>query len=209
MSITELLDLTRRLPPWNISQHVESIVNVLGGPSNDVADELLSSTDQPLKVLTDATGREFLACDFNRDSAEDDDENGGDAHRCGEARPTRQGIANARCFRSPWSNEYIPAIPDGTKPSARLRVLEQAANDAFSVYREMYYEGTGISSVYLWDLEEGSNTFAGVVLLKKTTREADGQTTGAWDSIHVFEASEKSRQGIYKLTSTVSAFPLA
>ena len=39
------------------------------------------------------------------------------------------------------------------------------------MYREMYYEG-GISSVYLWDLEEGGAgkevAFAGAVLLKKS-----------------------------------------
>lgn len=110
--------------------------------------------------------------------------------------------------RSPWTNEYIPPIPSGTVPSTKLRNLEQAANDAFAVYREMYYEGTGISSVYLWDLEDSSGTsFAGVVLLKKTSKGGDGQTSGAWDSIHVFEASEKSRQGTYKLTSTVGCFP--
>jgi capping protein beta len=62
--------------------------------------------------------------------------------------------------------------------------LEIAANEAFDTYREMYavslhltmnylilivtryYEG-GVSSVYLWDLEDGG--FAGVVLLKKST----------------------------------------
>ena len=37
------------------------------------------------------------------------------------------------------------------------------ANEAFDVYRELYYEG-GVGSVYFWDLDDG---FAGVVLLKK------------------------------------------
>lgn len=36
-------------------------------------------------------------------------------------------------------------------------------NEAFDVYRDLYFEG-GVSSVYLWDMEDG---FAGVVLLKK------------------------------------------
>ena len=117
----------------------------------------------------------------------------------------------AACLNSsPWTNEYVPPLPDGTKPSPRLRALEQAANDAFSIYREMYYEGTGVSSVYLWDLESTSSgsvggdnsSFAGVVLLKKATK-AQGNTEGAWDSIHVFEVGERSRTGSYKLTSTV------
>ena len=68
--------------------------------------------------------------------------------------------------RSPWSNDYDPPLEDGTVPSIKLRKLEIAANEAFDTYREMYYEG-GVSSVYLWDLDEGG--FAGVVLLKKST----------------------------------------
>lgn len=45
-----------------------------------------------------------------------------------------------------------------------MRKLEVAANEAFDVYRELYYEG-GVSSVYFWDLDDGH---AGVVLLKKS-----------------------------------------
>lgn len=41
--------------------------------------------------------------------------------------------------------------------------MEVGANDAFDVYRDLYYEG-GVSSVYFWNLDDG---FAGVVLLKK------------------------------------------
>ena len=41
--------------------------------------------------------------------------------------------------------------------------MELKANEAFDVYRELYYEG-GVSSVYFWNLDDG---FAGVVLLKK------------------------------------------
>jgi capping protein beta len=73
MSTTELLDLLRRLPPHQIETNLGALVDVLGGPSNEVADELLSSVDQPLKILRDASGREFLACDFNRDSLPEDE----------------------------------------------------------------------------------------------------------------------------------------
>lgn len=43
--------------------------------------------------------------------------------------------------------------------------MEIKANEAFDVYRDLYYEG-GVSSVYFWNLDDG---FAGVVLLKKCT----------------------------------------
>jgi capping protein beta len=102
-------------------------------------EELLSSVDQPLIAKVDTkTGREYLICDYNRD---------------------------ASSYRSPWSNEYDPPLADGMVPSARLRELEILANDAFDTYKELYYE-TGVSSVYLWDLEEG---FAAAVLIKKCT----------------------------------------
>ena len=51
----------------------------------------------------------------------------------------------------------------GAVPSDRVRKMEIRANEAFDVYRELYYEG-GLSSVYFWNLDDG---FAGVVLLKK------------------------------------------
>lgn len=76
--------------------------------------------------------------------------------------------------RSPWSNEYQPTpVSDGPVPSTKLRQMEVSLNSAFDTYREMYFEG-GVSSVYLWDLEDDAGSgketsFAGVVLLKKGT----------------------------------------
>lgn len=74
---------------------------------------------------------------------------------------------------------------------------------------DRYFEG-GISSVYLWDMDDG---FAGCVLLKKckcgycipidcalTKSAVKG---GSWDSIHVFDAQDRARTAHYKLTSTV------
>jgi capping protein beta len=68
------------------------------------------------------------------------------------------------CCRSPWSGEYQPSTPEqGYKPSAQLEQLEHAFNDAFATYKDLYYGG-GVSSVYLWDLDQG---FAGAILIKK------------------------------------------
>jgi len=161
----------RRLPPTRTEENVSALIGICP----DYADDLLGSVDQPLKLRTDrATGKEYLACDYNRD---------------GES------------YRSPWSNEYDPPLDDGTIPTPKLRKLEIAANEAFDTYREMYFEG-GASSVYLWDLDDGG--FAGVVLLKKTmTPTTPHEPSGSWDSIHVFETAERGRQAHYKLTSTV------
>ncbi|CAA7269580.1 unnamed protein product [Cyclocybe aegerita] len=173
--IDSMLDLMRRLPPTRTQENVAALVGIC--PED--ADELLQSVDQPLQVMVDrATGREYLACDYNRD---------------GES------------YRSPWSNEYDPPLDDGAVPSSKMRKLEIQANEAFDTYREMYYEG-GVSSVYLWDPEEpsGGGNFAGVVVLKKTMTPATPyEPSGSWDSIHVFETMERGRQAHYKLTSTV------
>jgi len=101
-------------------------------------------------------------------------------------------------WRSPWSNEFEPPLDDGVVPSERVRRMEVAANEGFDVYRELYYEG-GISSVYFWDIDDG---FAGCVLLKKSVSPSS-KSNGTWDSIHVFEAQDRSRTSHYKLTSTV------
>ncbi|KAJ7170872.1 F-actin-capping protein subunit beta [Mycena crocata] len=169
--VDSMLDLMRRLPPTRTEENVTALIGICP----EYADDLLGSVDQPLKLRTDrATGKEYLACDYNRD---------------GES------------YRSPWSNEYDPPLDDGTIPTPKLRKLEIAANEAFDTYREMYFEG-GASSVYLWDLDDGG--FAGVVLLKKTmTPTTPHEPSGSWDSIHVFETAERGRQSHYKLTSTV------
>ncbi|KAI0956109.1 hypothetical protein AcV7_006603 [Taiwanofungus camphoratus] len=170
--VDSMLDLMRRLPPTHVEENVASLVAMCP----DYSDDLLGSVDQPLKVMTDhATGRDYLACDYNRD---------------GES------------YRSPWSNEYDPPLEDGTIPSPKLRKLEITANEAFDTYREMYFEGGGVSSVFLWDLDDGG--FAGVVLLKKALNASSAtEPSGSWDSIHVFEAAERGRQAHYKLTSTI------
>ena len=59
-------------------------------------------------------------------------------------------------LRSPFTNKYDPPLADGVVPSPEIRRLEIAANNAFDTYREMYYEG-GVSSTYLWDLDDGED----------------------------------------------------
>lgn len=109
-------------------------------------------------------------------------------------------------YRSPWSNDFDPPIdPEDAAdliPSGRIRRMEEGLNAAIDVYRELYYEG-GVSSAYLWQLDEG---FAGVVLLKKNAAAGNAAAgKGGWDSIHVLEVSEAAskRSAHYKLTSTV------
>ena len=145
----------------------------------DLEEELLGAVDQPLVSKIDAqTNREYLICDYNRD---------------------------ASSYRSPWSNEYDPPLADGMLPSARLRELEILANDAFETYKELYYE-SGVSSVYLWDLEEG---FAATVLIKKSNLLDFSHFTGesgigSWDSIHVLQISQfEGKSAHYQLTSTI------
>ncbi|KAJ9164857.1 F-actin capping protein [Coniochaeta hoffmannii] len=178
------LDLLRRLNPKHTSDHLNALITL----APDLAEDLLSSVDQPLTVKRcKQSGRDYLLCDYNRD---------GDS------------------YRSPWSNQFDPPLDEGGAggvgaggsegagegaiPGERVRKMEIKANEAFDIYRELYYEG-GVSSVYFWNLDDG---FAGVVLLKKSAPQG-GSSQGVWDSIHVFEASERGRTTTYRLTSTV------
>ncbi|KAI1112040.1 F-actin-capping protein subunit beta [Nemania sp. NC0429] len=181
------LDLLRRLNPKHTSEHLNSLISL----APDLTEDLLSSVDQPLAVRRcRQSGRDYLLCDYNRD---------GDS------------------YRSPWSNEFDPPLQDSSPaagggggggdedgsaaaglPSEKVRRMEVRANEAFDVYRELYYEG-GVSSVYFWNLDDG---FAGVVLLKKVATPGTN-SEGTWDSIHVFEAIDRGRSTQYNLTSTV------
>ncbi|KAI4859223.1 F-actin-capping protein subunit beta [Hypoxylon rubiginosum] len=170
------LDLLRRLDPKHTTAHLNSLIRL----APDLTEDLLSSVDQPLAVRRcPRSGREYLLCDYNRD---------GDS------------------YRSPWSNEFDPPIEGGASaaaaagslPSDKVRAMEVRANEAFDLYRDLYYEG-GVSSVYFWNLDDG---FAGVVLLKKEAKPGHANE-GTWDSIHVFEAIDRARFTQYNLTSTV------
>ncbi|KAI1390087.1 F-actin capping protein, beta subunit [Hypoxylon trugodes] len=163
------LDLLRRLNPKHTSAHLDSLIRL----APDLTEDLLSSVDQPLSVRRcKQTGRDYLLCDYNRD---------GDS------------------YRSPWSNEFDPPLDSAPSlPSEKVRRMEVRANEAFDLYRDLYYEG-GVSSVYFWNLDDG---FAGVVLLKKEAKPGSA-SEGTWDSIHVFEAIDRARFTQYNLTSTV------
>ena len=105
------LDLMRRLPPSDIENNLQGLIDLLP----DIVEDLLAAIDQPLKVAHDSSQkRDYLLCDYNRD---------GDS------------------YRSPWSNKYDPPIQDGTLPSDQLREIEVEGNKVFDKYRDMYFGG--------------------------------------------------------------------
>lgn len=165
------LNLMRRMPPASTESSLSGLINLLP----DLTEELLQRVDQPLKTDKDpANNRHFILCDYNRD---------GDS------------------YRSPWTNKYIPSMPDGFLPSEKLRKMEIVANDIFDKYRKMYFEG-GNSSVYFWELD--GNNFASCWLIHKDVDELRGINSGVWDSIHVVETiDKKGGKYEYKLTTTV------
>ena len=145
--------------------------------SPDLTDTLLSTVDTPMKVIDDTTANgKFIACEFNRDL---------DSHR------------------SPLSNKYFPDLPDGQPISKRLRDIEIKANRAFDSYRHLYFEG-GISSVYLWDIED--KIFGFGVFIKNevdTTLRTGQKITGSIDCSDVVEVDESGPTASYTMTSSV------
>ena len=134
--------------------------------------------------------------------------------------------------RSPWSNKYFPPPPPSSAsslfyPSDPVRALEVEANALFAIYRELYYDGHGVSSVYFWDLNDtddpndrgggrssssggGGGGFAGCFAIKKGVTGTRAFREGRWDSIHVVEVQPTARgagatgpAATYKLTTTV------
>ena len=58
------LDLMRRLPPQTVEENLAGLLDLVP----ELADDLLSAVDQPLKVRKcKASGKEYLLCDYNRD----------------------------------------------------------------------------------------------------------------------------------------------
>ena len=95
--------------------------------------------------MDEQEGKEFLKCEYNKD---------GDS------------------YRSPWTNQYFPAIvvEDGDEepiyPSNVLRNMEVAANEIFGRYARLYYDKDYITSVYFFDTEH--NGFVSCWLVKKS-----------------------------------------
>lgn len=171
--LTSALNVMRRMPPSSIENSLAGLIELVP----DLADDLLTHVDQPLKTAKDPkTGKIYVLCDYNRD---------GDS------------------YRSPWSNEYFPAAEEGFLPSQKLRQLEIEANNIFDVYRKMYFEG-GFSSVYFFNVEEkDDDSFGACFLVHKDVKGVKGLSGGWWDSIHVFEV-KPGNKGLYdyKLTTT-------
>eukprot|EP00762_Andalucia_godoyi_P004063 ANDGO_06355.mRNA.1 F-actin-capping protein subunit beta len=168
------LDLMRRMSPAKTAENLTRLAALVP----EMTDSLLQTIDQPLKsTQCPSTGNQFLLSDFNRD---------GDS------------------FRSPWSNEYVPAIEDGISPSEALRLVEREMNETWKAYARAYHDQGAVSSVYCWDLEDGTfaetGGFAAAFLIKKQLEK------GCWDAIHVVQvnpAQGSQDRATYTLTSTV------
>lgn len=143
----------------------------------DLEDDLFTNVDQPLKVEDDSkAGKKFVTCDYNRD---------GDS------------------YRSPWTNQYFPPMSDGVLPDARLRKMEELANQLFDAYRNLYFEG-GNSSCYFFDTDDDkADTFGACWLVHKNVDEDKSLKSGWWNSTHVFEVEPGADKTTYKLTTAV------
>lgn len=176
--LNSALNLMRRMPPAQVENSLAALIEL----APDLHEDLLNNVDQPLKIEKDSkNGKMFVKCDYNRD---------GDS------------------YRSPWSNLYHPAIPDGEEgyaPGPKLRELEVQANHLFDIYRKLYFEG-GFSSVYFFETEDGdSSSFGTCWLIHKDVPSAKALKSGWWDSTHVFQVDETKTKGKFKysLTTTV------
>jgi capping protein beta len=166
-------DLLRRVPPATIKERLYEAIHL----APDLTDTLLSTVDIPLKVVKDSdSDAAFLACEFNRD---------------------------LDSYRSPFSNKYSPALPDGQKIPARLRNIEVRANTAFNAYRQLYFQG-GVASVYLWEIDTQVFGFGVFIKNEINTKLRSGEPIkGSIDCTDVVEIDESSKPATYTLTASV------
>lgn len=170
------LGLLQRLPPQDLDANLTTFAKI----APHLQQSLEPYVTRPLQIKRDPEqNRYFVACDYNCD---------GGAHR------------------SPWSSKYFPPPAAGdaelARPSERLRQLEVTFNEVFDAYKTSYYEG-GVSSVYLWDLDEG---FAGAFLIRKESSSNLVLNKGVWDSVHIVEVRESAGSAHvaeYKLSAAV------
>lgn len=147
----------------------------------DLTDELLSTTDVPLETEMDPNGGEFIKCDYNRD---------------------------CDSYRSPYTNEYFPPLPDGVKPSEQLRALEEMALTGFQAYRKLYF-GDGTLSIYCWDGEDADTFGVGVFVRKDIESETRDATPfkGSISTSDIIEVRKKSgKEWTYDMVSSVLLF---
>ena len=104
---------------------------------------------------------------------------------------TVNNFRDLESYRSSFSNQYFPALDDGQQIPDRLRWMEIMANTAFASYCHLYYTG-GISSVYLWEID--NNVFGFGVFIKN---EIDKEPRGGQIKAH-----ESKEAAVYKLTSS-------
>jgi capping protein beta len=175
MSANAVYDLLRRVPPSQIKERLYDAIHL----APTLADTLLSTVDVPLKIVKDTdSDSPFLACDFNRD------------------------LDN---YRSPFSSKYFPPLPDGQQPPKRLRNIEIRANTAFNAYRNLYFQGgNSVSSVYLWEVDEGVIGFGVFTKNEVSGKLRSGEAiSGSIDCSDVVEIDERSKNATYALTASV------
>lgn len=161
------LDLMRRLPPEKVQQNLSKLIDIVP----DLTEDLLAAVDQPLKVDNcKKTGKSYLLCDYNRDA---------DSFRC-VCVLWEPGIAPFSSWSDPrgqmtinhrWTmGQNLRIHWESWKlwPMMRLILIEKCMDHwlatCWLICWFRYFEG-GVSSVYMWDLDDG---FAAAILIKKS-----------------------------------------
>ena len=148
----------------------------------DALHELLKNVvDFPLTSANDekSGNRPFLLCEFNR---------------------------HGKSHRSPFSNTFHPPLESSEESSLEqlpddLRKLEIQINEVWDAYRQMYYGGGSIGSVYLRDVDNAA--FVGCFLIQKAVAD-ERLSAGQWSSAHMVQVGKvKNGTSLYKIHSTV------
>jgi capping protein beta len=124
---------------------------------DDEVSEIFQRADKPLELDTcQTTGNTFVKCENNRDE---------------------------ESYRSPWSNQYQPAVTDATFPNEDLRALEVATNTMLAEYKKLYFGAAAASSAYCSEID-GQNFILTICIVKSLTVIGNVEKA-TWETMHL------------------------
>lgn len=185
------LQILMKFPVLKYKKYVDAITTIIY-EDDELLNDFLQKIDQPAEISKLDKLGEFLTCEYNRE---------GDYHR------------------SNLTNKYYPEdeVTGDTNdnalryPSEELREMELGFNKLFKEYTRLYYGGSGLCSVFCWELNVNavSEGICVAVVIKNLVDNSKGVRGGCWDSSHLVvinfdsSSSDKEIKANYKLTSTI------
>lgn len=193
------LQILMKFPVLKYKKYVDAITTIIY-EDDELLNDFLQKIDQPAEISKLDKLGEFLTCEYNRE---------GDYHR--------SNLTNKYYPEDETTNNNNKEDNDNDNalryPSEELREMELAFNKLFKEYTRLYYGGSGLCSVFCWELNINAicEGICVAVVIKNLVDNSKGVRGGCWDSSHLVvisfdnasNSNDKEVKANYKLTSTI------